>query len=524
MRKLKKLASLLLALVMCFGLTCTAFASSSGVTPEVGSITITNAYEGETYKVYKLLDLTYNTSGTSYAYSIDPTSEWYDFFTTGDGAGYVSVDVTTYQVTWTGGETGTGSQAEAFAKAALAYAEANNISPTATDVADDSGTLTFSGLEYGYYLIDSSLGTVLTLDSTDPDVKVTDKNTAPTVDKTVVEDTGGAYGDSNTADVGEVVSFRIVINNGYASTNLVLHDTLSAGLTLNENSFEVHIGSSLASADNTVDSSYYTITTSGLTDGCTFEIAFEDSFTTDVLTDSQLIIVTYTATVNSDAVIYGDGNSNETYASYGNDSESTSDKTTTYVYELYVYKYTETTDANTSVTTETALSGAKFVLYKEVNGTNYYAVLDSDGKISSWTTYKTQDDIDEAYANGDIDYDTYIAAVPATELETDDTGLVYFGGLDAGTYYLEETEAPDGYNLLNAATTITIAQDGTISGAKTVTYDNGDEYTAIKVYNGSTAEMPSTGGIGTTIFYVVGGVLVVGAVVVLITRKRMNKD
>ncbi len=516
-KKLRRLAALVMALVMCFGLTCVTFAA------DTGSITITNAAEGETYSVYKLLDLTYNTSGTSYSYTIDPQSEWYTFFTTGDGASYVSVDITTYQVTWTGGGTGTGSQAEAFAKAALAYAEANNIDPTAYDVADDSGTLTFSGLEYGYYLIDSSLGTVLTLDSTAPDVEVTDKNPSPTVDKTVMEDSSSSYSESNTADVGEVVSFKIEISDGHASSNLVLHDTLSDGLTLNENSFTVQIGSSLASVDATVSDTYYTLTTTGLTDGCTFEIAFTDEFTSTILTDTQIIIVTYSATVNSNAVISSTGNSNEAQVSYGNDSESTSDKTTTYVYELYVYKYTETTDTNTSVTTETALSGAKFVLYREINGTNYYVVLDSDGVVSGWTTYKTQDDIDTAYANGELTDAEYAAAVPATELETDSNGVVYFGGLDAGTYYLEETEAPDGYNLLNAPTTITIAQDGTITGATTITY-NGDDIDAIKIYNGSSEEMPSTGGIGTTIFYIVGGVMAVGAAVLLITRRRMRES
>ncbi len=490
MRKLKRLASLLLALVMCFGLTCTAFAADDG------SITITNAAEGETYSVYKLLDVTYNTSGTSYAYTIDPTSDWYAFFVTGEGSKYVSVDATTYQVTWTMASTGTDSEAKAFAAAALEYAKDNNISPTATATADDSGSLTFSGLEYGYYLIDSSLGTVLTLDSAAPNVEVEDKNGEPTVDKTVTEDSTGAYGESNTADVGEVVTFKIEITDGYASSNLVLHDTLSDGLTLNEDSFTIQIGSSLASVDATVSDTYYTITTTGLTDGCTFEIAFDDSFTTGILTESQLIIVTYTATVNSDAVIYSTGNSNETYVSYGNESESIKDTTVTYVYELYVYKYTTDSSSN-----EVTLEGAKFVLYRTVNGTNYYIILDSNGIVSGETTNK--DD--------------------ATELTTGSDGVVYFGGLDAGTYYLEETEAPDGYNKLAAPVTVTIAQDGTLANSGTITY-NGNDTDAIKIYNGSSEEMPSTGGIGTTIFYVVGGVLVVGAVVVLITRKRMNKD
>ncbi|MCD8127958.1 MAG: isopeptide-forming domain-containing fimbrial protein [Oscillospiraceae bacterium] len=267
MKKSKKFSAILLALLMVMAMSLTAFADNDD-----GSITITNATVGETYSVYKLLDLTYNTGGTSYAYTIDSSSDWYAFFTSGEGSKYVSVS-TAGVVTWTDGSTGTDSQVKAFAAAALAYAEDNGIAPTVTTKATDT-TLTFSGLEYGYYLIDSSLGTVLTLDSTDPNVEVMDKNTAPTVDKTVAEDSVGTYDESNTADIGEEVSFQIVITDAHSTSNLVLHDTLSAGLTLNENSFTVKIGSSLAQANNTVDSQYYTITSSGLTDGCTFEISF----------------------------------------------------------------------------------------------------------------------------------------------------------------------------------------------------------------------------------------------------------
>ncbi|MCD8128386.1 MAG: hypothetical protein LUD54_02225 [Oscillospiraceae bacterium] len=231
-------------------------------------------------------------------------------------------------------------------------------------------------------------------------------------------------------------------------------------------------------------------------------------------------MVTYTATVNADAVIGGTGNTNEATLSYGETSKSTSDKTTTYVYELYVYKYTTTEVSGTA--TEVALSDAKFVIYKEVNGTNYYAVLDNSGKVSSWTTWLTQDDIDTAYANGELTDSEYAAAVPATELTTDSTGVVYFGGLDAGSYFLLETAAPNGYNKLAAPTEIEIGQDGTTSGAGTITYQ-GSDVSAIKIYNGSSTEMPSTGG-GTTIFYIVGSVLVLGAIVLLVDKFRMCRD
>ncbi len=491
MNKDEKIAGILLVLTMMISVF-----SVTAAAVDDGSITISNATSGETYSIYKLLDLTYDANKTSYAYTIDSSSNWYDFFTgSGAGAAYVSVDANTGVVTWTDGNTGTDSQAQALAQAALAYAESNNISPTASDTASGT-TLTFSNLAYGYYLVDSSLGTVLTLDSTEPNVTVTDKNTSPTVTKTVMEDSTGTYGSTNTADIAETVYFRIEIDDAYASSNLVLHDTLSSGLTLDTSSFAVQVGASQSTAGTTVDSQYYTITTTGLNDGCTFEISFTDTFTSSILTNTQVIIITYTATVNENAVIGSTGNPNTTHVSYGNASTSTASVTTTYVYELNVYKYT--TDANSS---EVALADASFYLYREVNGTKYYAVLNSSNKITGWTT--TQGD--------------------ATVLTTGSTGLISFIGIDAGTYYLVESAAPTGYNLLAAATTIVVGTDGTITGAQTVTIGT-DNYTAIKIYNGSSEEMPSTGGIGTTIFYIIGGALVLGAVVLLVVRLRMRRD
>ncbi|MCD8161541.1 MAG: isopeptide-forming domain-containing fimbrial protein [Clostridiales bacterium] len=432
----------------------------------------------------------------------------------------MTVDSNGY-VTW---NTASAAGASDFAKAALTYAQDSGITATDSETAT-STTVTFTDLEYGYYLIDSSLGTLCTLDSTDPNVTVTDKNGAPTVDKEVQEDSTSNWGETNTADIAEVVNFRTEIANAYSVSNLVLHDTMSEGLTLDSDSITVQVGSSLSSASGTVDSKYYTISIPGTVDGCTFEISFTDEFTSTILQSTQVIIVSYSATVNSDAVIGSTGNTNETHVEYGNESESTSVTTITYVYDLYIYKYTETTSGNT--TTETALAGAKFVLYKAIDGVNYYAVLDSDYNVTGWTIYKTQDDIDAALAAGTIIQAEADAASYATEVVSGSDGLIHINGLDVGSYYLEETEAPTGYSMLSAAVSVNIGTGGTVSAQDvtvgTVTVGT-DDYTAIKIKNGTGTEMPSTGGIGTTIFYVVGGVLVVGAVVVLITRKRMNKD
>ncbi len=481
-----------------------------------GSITINDTVEGETYYIYKLCDVEYNQSLTSYSYTIQSTDPWYSFFTT-VATDYVSVS-TNGTITWTAGGTNTESLARAFATLALQYAADNpsTVADSLVDVeADSTGTISVQGLELGYYLVDSTIGSLCTLTTTQPSAEINDKNPEPTVVKEVYEDSTESWGDENTADIGEVVQFKIEIQNAYDVYNLTLHDVLGEGLTLIQNTTDypitVRLGSSLANADNIVASSNYTIFYN-CSDGCDFEIVFDDDYI-DSMSSSQNLFVYYYATVNSSAVIADTGNPNTAHFIYGDASVSTTDNTITYVYDLYVYKYTA---ASQGADPKTALAEASFVIYKSVNGTNYYAYLDSDYKVVAWTPYKTYDDWYAASQAGTATSDYY-----ATTLTTGTDGFVHFIGLDAGSYYLEETVAPDGYNLLAAAVDVEIAQDGTISGAETVT---GTTITAIQVYNGSSEVMPSTGGIGTTIFYVVGGVLVIGAVILLITKKRMKSD
>lgn len=209
-----------------------------------------------------------------------------------------------------------------------------------------------------------------------------------------------------------------------------------------------------------------------------------------------MVIVTYSATLNEKAVIAGEGNPNETWLVYGDNNHTEKDTTRTYTWQMDVLKYTMKDNK------ETPLAGAKFVLYKTVDGKNLYALADGNNKITGWTENESE----------------------ATMFETPNNGRFSIIGLDAGTYYLKEIEAPAGYNMLKdpIEVVITATVDGaTNTGTATVTpaVDG-----TVKVENKTGAELPSTGGIGTTIFYVVGGLLVVAAGVLLVTRKRMSKS
>lgn len=477
---MKKIISVLLALVMTLALSVTALAAGEG------SITVDNAVNGKTYTIYRIFDL--NSHSNDYkAINYKVSTKWADFFKTGaKGLDYVTIDGQGY-VTWKDG-----ASAADFAAAAIAFAEAKGIANDGQKKAAGN-TLTFTGLDLGYYLVKSDLGALCSLDTTMPNVTIKEKNGVPTVDKKVQE--GENWGKTNDANIGDTVNFETTINviDGQPK-NYVLHDKMSDGLTLDATSVKVY-------RNGTVLTTGYTLVTDA-EDKCTFEIRFADG----TLVANDVVKVTYSALLNEKAVIAGAGNPNETKLSYtdtNNESHETVPSVThTYTWQVDVYKYT-TKDKN-----ETPLAGAQFVLYKTVNNVKYYAVVDDNNKITGWTTegVKPDENADESK--------TY-----ASVFTTPASGKFTITGLDSDTYYLEEIVAPAGYNMLKDPITVTVKDDGT------VTYGNNITATPdVKVLNQTGTELPSTGGIGTTIFYVLGGVLMAGAFVMLVVRKRMRAE
>lgn len=479
MKRTKKLASLLLALVMVFAVAVTVLAESSG------SITVDNAVVGQTYTIYEILRLeSYNVDTNAYSYKA--TDAWKGFIN-GDGIKGIYVDVNEQgYVTWHDG-----ADASAFAKAAQAYAGAHSIANQGFQTAT-STTVKFENLELGYYLMDSTLGTLCTLDTTTPNVTIKEKNEVPSNEKTVEEDSSKKYGSVNDADIGQTVNFISTVTLPVGSENVIFHDTMSAGLTLKVESVQVYTDVGLTTK---LDTGSYTLKTSGLSDTCTFEIAFSQEYLND-LKEKAVVYVVYSAVVNENAVVGGEGNPNTSHLSYGDESNTKTtpgSNTTTYTWSFDVLKYGNGDETN-------VLANAEFAL---LNSDRSKVAVVENGKLKGWM------DLPAAGKDGSVVWPDN------TILKTNENGKISIAGLDADTYYLREIKAPAGYNVLKDDTEITIApnvSDQTMTLASVT----------VKVNNLSGTELPSTGGMGTTFFYVAGSILLLGAAVLLVTKKRMN--
>lgn len=480
MRGLKKVLTGILAATMIMGSALNVSAATVTGTGEVGTITVENAQKGQTYDVYKIFDfeLSSEANGTATGvYTISEDSAWYSFV---KESGYFDIDQNGYVVA---DETFTESVAASFAKAALAYAKENNIAPVATGEADDNG-LTFEKLGYGYFLMDSSTGVLCSLDTAKPSLTIEEKNGVPTVDKEVKE--GDVFGSSNDAEIGDTVEFRTTITAQAGAQNYALHDTMTAGLTFDSSSVVVKVGDTTLTPGTD-----YTLVTE-TTDGCTFEVKFNQDFL-DTITAETSIYVTYSATVNADAVIASDANTNKTRLDYGEGSRTEEDTTTTYTYKFDIIKYTGTTD--------TKLAGATFALYRDSQHTDVVELVATD--VANTYRVATKDD-----------------TTTVTEFTTDDAGQIFIEGLDEATYYLEEVEAPTGYTKLTSDIEVKITKAKTVADGNFTIYQDGDVVTQVLVENKSGSLLPSTGGMGTTIFYIVGICLVVAACAYFIFRRK----
>ena len=460
MKNIKKLFGLLFAFV---------FALVQVNAEGNGSITINKAVVGETYSIYRILDLeTYDKDAKHYIYRANANFE--EFITRAEGKNYLVAQNSngtgaTYYV-WK-----TGADVVEFSKAALAWAKANNVTTTVAPIKATSTTVKFDGLPLGYYLVDTTTGSLLNLTTTNPNAVIEEKNTVtPKVDKDVKEDSTGDYGKTNDATIGDTIDFKATITTGAGYTKYVLRDTMSAGLTFNANSVKVKVG------DTTVDASNYTVTPNK--DGYTFVVEFKDSYIV-TLPKNTKIEVYYTATLNENAVVEGNGNPNELDLAYGENKTTDKVKTTTYTYKFNIIKK----DGET----KTKLEGATFKLFDKNNNIIYVELIENN-------VYRVTTEENDVLINA---------------------GEATIEGLDADTYYLEEVTAPTGYNKLTSKVEVIISKVGS--------NNTFSRFTA-EVLNYTGSQLPETGGIGTTLFLTLGSILVIGFGLLLVTKLRVYKE
>lgn len=537
---MKKVFAAAAAIATVFGLAATtvATANAAGGNATLTVSTTDAKFAGKTVNAYKMFSATVSSDGKAVSYTL--TDEWKLFFKDSTASGLTGNDVTDANVSdkaydYVSGLKNNASALAAFATKASNWAQtkANNITAGATAkvsaaAADGKYLATFTGLDYGYYVVavpgatvadtKSQYATLVSVDKAHVDFNI--KGALPTVDKKV--QVGSTGKDAADAKIGDTLTFTLTSTipdmSAYSTYTFNFKDTLSKGLTFKQVD-SVKVGDTTLTKGTD-----YTVTTTPKTSGETLlTVAMNDFKKQQQANAGKTITVTYTATLNKDAVVGGAGNVNSATIQYSNNpstdgtGESEPSKVRVFTYGFTVDKYTgdEYTDG------AARLPGAKFTLAPK-NGDPMSFVKVKDGNATENAVYRVATD----------DEKTSTTITTTTTIITPASGKVDFQGLKNGEYTLTETEAPSGYNKLASAIGVKVEgqNDGTDTTNATVhiTYnnDNGSNYDktaskgVIPVQNKSGVVLPGTGGMGTIAFTVIG-VLVI-ALGVAWTLKRKN--
>ena len=497
MKHARKLASLLLALVMVFALATTAFAQEVTGTGGTGSITISNAAKGETYAIYKLFDATVSADNTSIAYTGTIPTSLSDYFTA-DKNGYISAT----DLAKNGENMSDGLKAalKTWAEGATKTAEATS----------DGSVLNFNGLAYGYYVVTTTQGNqVISVDSTMPNAIIVDKNSSTPSD---LKKTATGTATDKSFSIGDTVTYTVSFKTsnycgaGTEAKEIVsytIEDTLPDFLT------DVHVTS--ISVDNDIIKDQTGVTPQFDNNKKIVIKWYDETNKKFLYNNGATVTITYTAKVTDKAAIDGKGNPNEVTVTWatteGNQPNPLKSKETIYTYAIALKKVSDK-----GVNLPDAVFEFPFYVKStpDANGAYIYAGTTAEAGLTN-------------------------------KITTPADGVIVVKGVKSGTYEIKEVTAPAGYNKLTAPVTVTAVKTGETSTHTTVYLDkdgnvvdesakvtevkvdiNTIAATALVVVNKAGTELPSTGGVGTTIFYVLGSVLVLGAVVLLVTRKRMS--
>lgn len=495
MKLIKKIAAIMFAFMMVFSLSTNVKAESGEQNTKKGTITISNAIEGQEYKIYKILNLesySYDTDPKDGAYSYTLTNDgWKKFFETGDGKNYVTVE--NDYVKWNSTDT----DAANLAKAAIAFAKEETNGVTSLDLtpsitkrnSDGTVELTYTDLDLGYYLVDSSVGALCGLDTTNSKVDIKEKNKQPTVTKKILEN--NQEKDSNTASVGDVITYQMHVVIPVGTEKCTLHDEMT-GLEFNGNKYDQNSKIYLYDGDTAFkEGEHYNFKQT--TDG--FTVEFTEKYLKST-TKERHVIISYNAILTKGALMGNDGtaNTNDAWLTYGDkNTVSTHSTTKTYTFEFPVYKYTGVLN-----NTDTPLSGTEFKLYSDSTCKKEIPLAETDTKNN---------------------YRKYIDGDTQANIVTDATGRFTISGLAEDTYYLKETKAPNGYNILKGPIAVKLERGA--DGAPFMSIYQGVTKTeTINVQNNTGSLLPQTGGMGTTLIYLIGGALVLGSGFVLANKKR----
>lgn len=548
MKRMKKIMALLLGLVMALAMCMTAFAADT-------SLTI-NTTAGHTYKIYQILkgDVSGLSDGKGTLANVEVGSSVTDASATAEA-------IVNALMNKADGELG---------NAAYAYVKGGNEVATVTG----TGSAVTTTLAEGYYVVTDEYTTTGSdslsryLVAVAGPTTMEPKTETPSIDKKIVDTDKNAAMDDNsktdTAAIGDTIEYEITGSvpnyDGYTYYYYVVDDTLSKGLTLDADSFAVKVGDTTL----TKGSDYYVYTTNNADGTTNFRLAFENikNYTVDAA-----ISIKYNATVNEDAVIGTDPNTNTAKLIHSN-NPSQSDRgdkegvpgepggnvptgetpdyiTKTYVTQIKLTKVDQ--DGNALNGAEFTLTGTNLTKVKFTTATNFTEAADGSYyklKSGAYTETAPTDATADLYESTTTKYTkttstevkeaTGSGASANVKAFVGDDGILYFTGLDKGTYTLTETTTPTGFNTIDP---INFEIKGTIDGAtatvggnitwssdnQNLTWNEASQTFEITITNIAGKLLPSTGGIGTTIFYVAGTILVLGAAVLLITKKRMRR-